>query len=739
MPRPEARSPLDFLSHVRVLEIGGTTAVGAAGAYLATLGAQVTTEGTSGKFNEFKPARGQTSYLKRWLAEGKSAMDGSVDELIASSNIVICDIEGRLPGPLRAATLDGYSREVGGLNRGVWVTISPFGLSGPNRDLRGGELVYLASGGFLAYLRSTADTKPTKLAGQQGSLLAGEVAGLAALHGLELARTGRMPLPIHLEVSAQEAILATGPFLNCAWALFDCPPSEGTGRYGTPAGLFPCVDGEVLLYVMEDRHWAGMVKAMGEPAWADGLDAIDDRIARIGEIRTHVASWTGSLTREGCVELLQAHGVPATPVNRPRDVLDSSQLRVRGFLRQTAEGLDGVPGFPAHVVRHDAAGAHPVRESLRVLDLTQVLGPPIAASIAGAMGADVIKVEDRSHLDVYRRLGPFVDGVAGLERSANFAATNYSKKSVELDLEAESGIAALNSLLEDSDVVIENVNPPRLKRIGLAPDRFLQQRSGRLFLSSSGFGRSGPYAGYRAYGQNVGAFAGLTDLSRDASGAAVAIATPWADLVTALTLAGVIMAFAESDRRSSWHVDVSMTEVVIRHLAEHMLAEANGYDPPREVANELYPNAPHGVYPTSSPSGWIAISVNDGAGWQRLKGVFGQPAELEAPAFTTQADRYEARTSLDAVLEQLCARFETNELFELLRLAGVAACPVWDAAALVADRHLADREFFVEVSHEEWGVRRMVGLPWRIAGGGPFPIKATARLGEHNAELLVAR
>jgi crotonobetainyl-CoA:carnitine CoA-transferase CaiB-like acyl-CoA transferase len=64
---------------------------------------------------------------------------------------------------------------------------------------------------------------------------------------------------------------------------------------------------------------------------------------------------------------------------------------------------------------------------------------------------------------------------------------------------------------------------------------------------------------------------------------------------------------------------------------------------------------------------------------------------------------------------------------------------VWDAAALVADRHLANREFFVKVSHEEWGARRMVGLPWRIAGGGPFPIKATARLGEHNAELLVAR
>jgi crotonobetainyl-CoA:carnitine CoA-transferase CaiB-like acyl-CoA transferase len=717
---------LNLLEHVSALEVGGTAACGAAGTYLALLGARVSRlEPRPHAVLAHKPSLNGRSYVAAALDLGKEV----TSEITSSVDVVICDLDGEVP-PQLAGDRDGYPDRVKELNHGIWVSITPFGLSGPNSRLLGGEMVAMASGGFLGNLRSTGDGRPTKLAGLQGSTLAGEVAGLAALHGLELLRAGRAAAPLHLEVSAQEAILATGPFLSCTVALFNCPPQTGMGRYGTPSGLFPCRDGEMLLYVMEDRHWAGVVAAMGTPAWAEGLETIDARIARDAEIKAELSRWSAGLTREACVAVLQENGVPVSPVNGPADLLSSLQLAARGFF-----GAGGVPGAPFRAVQDTEVG-EPGSRPLRVLDLTQVLGPPMAASLAGSIGADVIKVEDLSHLDVYRRMGPFADGVEGIERSAHFAATNFSKRSVALDLSTEAGQERLQALIETADVLIENANPGRLARFGITPEGFLAGREGRLYLSSSGFGRSGPYASYRAFGQNVSAFSGVTHLSRDAHGDPVAIFAPWADLATALFLAGLVTAFGLSRSRPGMYLDVSMAEVVIRHLAEHVLAEAGGFDPPRESANDIYPYAPNGAYPTLPEGTFIAISVDGDAEWLALKRVLGEPPELSAPGFGSASARYDSRRELDAALAALTAVHDREELFRRLQAGGVHACPLWDPLSLIADQHLAARGFFYPLQHPDWGERRLVGLPWRLAGQGPLPIGVTATLGQHNAEVF---
>ena len=95
---------------------------------------------------------------------------------------------------------------------------------------------------------------------------------------------------------------------------------------------------------MEGRHWAGLVAAMGRPAWTAGIVTFEDRLAHADEIPAQIERWTAKLGKEQCAALLQSHGVPISPVNGPAEVLDSPQFAARGFLRD--RGTDGLRGSP---------------------------------------------------------------------------------------------------------------------------------------------------------------------------------------------------------------------------------------------------------------------------------------------------------------------------------------------------------------------------------------------------------
>jgi len=186
--QPEASRTIDFLRGLRVVELGDSVVSASAGLYLRGFGAEVTKVRHGPPLAERLGAAGQktpTAYLLRFLDEGKRAIDDPPEDelkrLLERADVVICDIDGQPPPLLRRENVDQYSQTVEALNRGAWVTVSPFGLSGPYRDYRGGELVYLASGGHLAYTRSPTDGSPMKWGGWQGSLVTGDVAGRTAV------------------------------------------------------------------------------------------------------------------------------------------------------------------------------------------------------------------------------------------------------------------------------------------------------------------------------------------------------------------------------------------------------------------------------------------------------------------------------------------------------------------------------------------------------------------------------
>jgi crotonobetainyl-CoA:carnitine CoA-transferase CaiB-like acyl-CoA transferase len=362
---------------------------------------------------------------------------------------------------------------------------------------------------------------------------------------------------------------------------------------------------------------------------------------------------------------------------------------------------------------------------LRILDFSQVLGPPLATSWLGVMGADVIKVEDPGRLETYRRIGPFADGVSGVERSAYFAVTNHSKRGLLTSLDSLG--ADLRELVSKADVVIENWTMSRAEHVGLQPDAVFELNPDAIMLSSSGFGRGGPMAHYRAYGHNLHAFSGLVHLTRDQDSQPCDIGTPWADPLTAIFIATLIGAAALGNVENASHLDLSMAEVLASHLAEFTAGIKPGSGPQDE------PSWFEGVYSCAGEDDYLAVTIRSNDEWQALGKSLGVHLDLNrSPA--GKPDEQAVRTILESALQRSSAATWAEELSG----AGVLASPVWAAADLIADEHLMTRNFFPMVSHPVLGKRRVVAPPWRFVGEGPLAIVATPLLGNITFKQLAA-
>jgi crotonobetainyl-CoA:carnitine CoA-transferase CaiB-like acyl-CoA transferase len=726
---------VNLLTGLRVLELGDGVAGASAAGILAALGAEVTAAvDPASPHRQGRPsATDGTSLLALVLDRGKHLLPAEVDDIggFDQFDLVVVDRVEGLDRPL-----DDYLGFVAAQNRAAWLTISAFGLTGARAGDRATELTIAAAGGMLAAVRDPATGQPLKLAGQQALLNTGQAAALAACHAIDLAAaTGG---PVHLDLAAVDATIATGPVLEVGGLLLASGAAGGARRYGAPAGFYACTDGLVRISAMEDHQWRGVVAAMGSPAWTERFATVDARIAAPKEVDDHVVAWTRERTKQDAEAVLQSHGVPATAVYAPEEILQSPQLAHRGSLETlpVGNGRDAqVVGLPFRVVAGGDEGTSRRRRTLRglrVLEASRVLAVPLAGALLGAMGAEVTKLEDLPRLDMYRRRGPYVDGEPGPERSAYFALMNHSKSSAAFDVDADR--ERLDDLVRSADVLIENLGHKRAAALGLAASVAPARHPDLLALSSTGFGQDGPHAHHRAYAYNLQASCGLGYLTRTDAGDSAEIDIAWADLISAYALATIVAAWAVGPAGNTGAgLDFAMADLVVAHFNEHIAATSldAAVDAELDRGNDLSPYAPHGVYPTTD--GWIAVAVGDERQFAGLVEVLAH-APLAAPNFTGADARSAQRRALDNLMADATRQHNSAELAASLRRAGVVAEPVVTAADLVASPALAERGLFVPVEHPEWGRKRLVGVPWRPHGGPPLPLRPPPPLGTEDRE-----
>ncbi len=382
-------------------------------------------------------------------------------------------------------------------------------------------------------------------------------------------------------------------------------------------------------------------------------------------------------------------------------------------------------------------------QGIRVVDLTRVWAGPLGTRILADLGADVIKVEAASGRGVATPRpgqGHYPDGEPGdrpWNRQGSFNKLSRNKRSLVLDLKADDGRAIFLELVAQSDLVVENFSAGTMDDLGLGYEALRGARPDIVYLSMPGFGSSGPYRNYVAYGPSIEPKTGLPWLFGYGEGEphVTGLALPDA---TAGTVAAAAACTALARRRLTGlgaHVDMSQQEGFIGFLAGPLTSFQTepGYAP--IAANRSRMNAPSGVFPCAGEDQWIAIEVADDRQWRALAALLGGQWAGDAELQSASA-RLARQDEIEDDLRRWTRAQEPEVLSARLATAGVPAAPVADAAALLADRHLNARGFFVTLDHVDAGPKPYPGSPVEVDGTRHDGWHAAPTLGEHNHEIL---
>ncbi|AVO48379.1 CoA transferase [Melaminivora suipulveris] len=379
-----------------------------------------------------------------------------------------------------------------------------------------------------------------------------------------------------------------------------------------------------------------------------------------------------------------------------------------------------------------APGPAPLH-GLRVIDMSSVLMGPFASQALGDMGADVIKIEAPEG-DAVRQIGPARHPGMG----PIFLNANRNKRSVVLDLKQPEGAAALKRLLVDADVLMYNVRPQAMARLGLDYESVRAINPRLVYAGVFGFGQDGPYASRPAYDDLIQGAATLPHLMARASGGIPRyVPTAMADRVVGLTAVGAILAsvLARQHTGRGDRVDIPMFETMVGFVLGDHLAGLT-FEPPLNdggYARLLSPER----RPYRTRDGYICALVYNDKQWAGFLQGIGRSSLLhEDPRFASFASRAQHIDHVYGWLAQVFEQRTTQEWFELLEAADVPCMPMHDLHSVLDDPHLQATGFFETVQHPSEGtLRSMRPAPrWQTAAR-PEPRPAPA-LGEHTVQVL---
>jgi crotonobetainyl-CoA:carnitine CoA-transferase CaiB-like acyl-CoA transferase len=724
---------------------------------------------------------------KRSIALDRSAPADrdTLRRLVERADVVLDD---RLDGDLSAFGLDRDALRQAHPGA-IHATITAYGLSGPRAGLLAGELTVTHGGGLGNLLPQRSESigrAPVKLGGRQVGYhggLAAALAVLGALHGRRRDGVGR-----RIDVALEEVVLALmSPYppltryLDSSWCRVpDRPPAMGRVR---------TEDGWVILNALDDHHFAIFRELMGDSEWCAGDQwlSLEYRAHHLMDVAERIDEWAAGQRKHELHERAGAAGIPIGPIDSVPEVMANPQYLARGYFVEHDHPRAGrlrYPGWPYRmsatpprlhrpaplldehgdelraeleavappgpapgrtaaagtVAAGTAAPALPLA-GLRVLELCWVWAGPYAGQVLAWLGAEVIKVESHKRTDLMRRTvvwplpEPAPRRVPPTQGMA-FNSVNRCKRSVTLDLARPEGLELARRLAARSDVVIDNMRPGALDKLGLGAADLHALKPELIVASSSGRGRGGPHTellGYAMVHQGIGGGAYVSGYPDEPPTHSLGDV----DIMNAMGLAfAVLVALAARERSGRGQVvDYSQCEGVTSLLGELFLGYQLDGALPERTGNAHPRHAPHAVYPAWGVDRWIAIEVWDDDEWRRLAAAMERPDLAADPRFASAAGRKRHEAALDAELAAWTRRRDRDWMVRTLQAAGVRAAPSRDARDLYADRHLRARGAFETVAHPELGPLELVAAPWRIEGL-EHPSTAAPRLGEHTVEVL---
>ena len=372
---------------------------------------------------------------------------------------------------------------------------------------------------------------------------------------------------------------------------------------------------------------------------------------------------------------------------------------------------------------------------LKVIDCATIFAGPLAATVLGDFGAEVVKVE-HPRGDPLRAFGHGKDG-----HGLWWKVGGRNKKCVVLDLKSPDGAAAFKALAADADLVVENFRTGTLESWGLGWETLSALNPRLVMLRVTGFGQTGPYRRRPGFGTVAEAMSGFAHITGEADGPPTLPPFGLADGVAAYHGAFAAMfAIYERDVRGSGrgqYIDLSIYEPLFALLG----AQATVFDQLGHVqtrtGNRSDNTVPRNAYRTADGR-WVALSTSAPSIAMRVLGLTGGPEAAADPRFQSHDGRRQNGEEIDAMVSGWIGARPMEEVLAAFEEVQAAIGPVYDVAQFAADPQVEARGSVATVEDEDLGPLRMANVfprlsrtPGRIRHAGP-------RLGQHSREVFSA-
>lgn len=372
-------------------------------------------------------------------------------------------------------------------------------------------------------------------------------------------------------------------------------------------------------------------------------------------------------------------------------------------------------------------------DGVRIVDLTTVLMGPYATQILGDFGADIVKVEPPAG-DNVRGLGPKRnEGMSGI-----FLHVNRNKRSIVLDLKAEAGREALLRLAVDADVLIYNVRPQAMARLGLDYETLAKVNRRILYVGVYGYGQRGPYAAKPAYDDLIQGAVAIPTLGLLAGADAPRyVPSAMADRIVGMSAANAVTAalYHRAKTGVGQRIDVPMFETMAQFvLGDHLCGET--FDPPAGPAGYVRLLNEH-RRPYETQDGYLCVMLYNDKQWRAFFELIGQPEVMERDSrFSSISKRTEHIHELYRMVAELMKTRTSKAWRTLLEEADIPVMPMHTVESLMRDPHLEAVGFFEMVEHPSEGRVRSMAVTSTWSASVPEFRHHAPRFGEHSAEIL---
>lgn len=666
--------------------------------------------------------------------------DGSrlLRELMASNTTVVSTFRR---DAARALGVD--AADVKAINpTATLVTITPYGQAGEDAGRLATEKSLFAHAGAMLVSGAPA-AAPLCPNLPVASMLGGIFGAIAiALRLLDPLGDG-----VHIDISLMDVLVANLERVLSYYTYLEAVPYRGAGsgriEQSSGGGFLRAADG--YFYVFSGYQWFDRVLEMvgrSDLAAATGAGDTNARRQSADAINTAVAQATAALSVAELTKRAQSLRMPSGPVATVPSLFEDPQLQHRGTLRRNPSGQVEIQE-PFHIAsgqvqrgsstdlghRHHPGDGLPRSplHGLRVLDLTHAFAGPTSSRILSDAGADVIKIESVSRLDLLARgMIPFANDTSGewWERSGYFADRNLGKRAITLDMTHADGHDLFVRLVRDADVVMANFTPRVLREWRLEPHQLIDLNPRLVVLMMTGFGMTGPKSEYPALAGTMEAASGFSSFIRtDDDQPPGALGFNFGDMVSGVYGAAAVL-FALHRQRSTGEsqiIDLACAEAPIAFLAGQILDYATTGRPPSTSSDPFH------------AGGHVLVKAGERPGRQSwvlayLPGVTPDAAErVELGSLEPAPSRGWMRSPL--LRRELLAELESQQ---------VLAVPLSDAEDLWYANGLRDRDLFIFATRH--GVPTMphpraLPLLWDGKALGPR-LRPVPLLGEHNWEVL---